>query len=49
MTAAIVGIAAGVFVVFHQPVRDLDAKSGAALSGIDVADEISVRFDAPDS
>lgn len=49
LTAAIVGIAAGVFVVFHQPVRDLDARSGAALSGIDVADEISVRFDAPDS
>ncbi|WP_170404177.1 Flp family type IVb pilin [Ruegeria arenilitoris] len=49
LTAAIVGIGAGVYAYFGEPVKELDAKAGAALSNVDVAEEISVKFDAPDS
>ncbi len=48
LTAAIVGIGAGVYAYFGQPVKELDARSGAALSNVDVAEEISVKFDTPD-
>jgi Flp pilus assembly pilin Flp len=48
LTAAIVGICASVYAYFGDPVKELDARSGAALSNVDVAEDISVNFDTTD-
>ena len=48
LTAAIVGICASVYAYFGEPVKEIDARAGAALSNVDVAEEISVKFDATD-
>jgi len=48
LTAATVGIAAVTIVFFGQPVRDLDTNAGQSLSNADVADTITLRYDATD-
>ena len=48
LTAAIVGICASVYAYFGEPVKELDARSGAALSSVDVAETISVNFETAD-